>query len=82
VPAGQRRVSLTKEGCSTCGCHGCSKEDLQLREKDSHREESVEAEDKKSDYDSQSISDIDRLRNGCCRECMKAFSASGKVCII
>lgn len=27
VPRGQRRVKLSGEGCRTCGCRGCTKED-------------------------------------------------------
>jgi len=30
VPASQRRIPLNKDGCSSCKCQGCSKEDVQL----------------------------------------------------
>jgi len=50
-----------------------------MRYDEPHHDESVDAEDKKSDYGNDSISDIEKLRNGCCRECMKAFSNTGKV---
>ena len=74
-------MSLAKEGCSTCACNGCSKEDLQVGKinppvEEDHNE-SYDA--KLSDYGDLSPSELDKLRNGCCRECMKAFSANGKV---
>jgi len=69
VPASQRRIPLHKDGCSACKCHGCSKEDVQL---DYERKKAEEAE---------RASHFEAMRNGCCKECMKAFSVSGKACV-
>ena len=32
VPANQRKIHLGFGGCKTCGCKGCTKEDLKERE--------------------------------------------------
>jgi len=69
VPATQRRISINKEGCSVCSCSGCSKEDVQLRQ------------EKKKDNENKEKEDLEEMRNGCCKECMKAFSSKGKACI-
>lgn len=49
------------------------------KEKEHHEPDTEEK--RTPDYDENSLSEIDRLRNGCCRECMKAFSANNKACI-
>ena len=86
VPASQRRIVLPKEGCSCCGCRGCTKEDRLIREregswfiyiilksiKDRERREDKDSISKRSD-------DSCSMKNGCCKKCMKAFSANGRV---
>jgi len=69
VPATQRRIALSKEGCAGCSCNGCSKEDVQLRHERKKHEDGLEK------------TDNEEMRNGCCKECMKAFSSKGKACI-
>eukprot|EP01017_Pseudomicrothorax_dubius_P039466 TRINITY_DN6059_c0_g5_i2.p1 TRINITY_DN6059_c0_g5~~TRINITY_DN6059_c0_g5_i2.p1 ORF type:complete len:391 (-),score=84.12 TRINITY_DN6059_c0_g5_i2:80-1204(-) len=87
VPASQRRVHIGPQGCSNCGCKGCSKEDHERRQAagflhghdDRHdRHQSSEGRD-----DSRSRSSTpDRRRSyGCCRRCNKAFSRSGRACL-
>ena len=34
VPLTQRRAAIGQNGCQTCGCHGCSKEDFISRGED------------------------------------------------
>ena len=31
VPKSQRKLTLSKDGCKTCGCFGCTKEDKEFR---------------------------------------------------
>lgn len=34
VPKGQRRTEIGEQGCQTCACNGCSKEDFISRGED------------------------------------------------
>jgi hypothetical protein len=38
-------------------------------------------QEKKAEVSSERSNSFERMRNGCCRECMKAFSSNGKACI-
>eukprot|EP01015_Nassula_variabilis_P022752 TRINITY_DN4205_c0_g1_i4.p1 TRINITY_DN4205_c0_g1~~TRINITY_DN4205_c0_g1_i4.p1 ORF type:complete len:198 (+),score=-0.13 TRINITY_DN4205_c0_g1_i4:64-657(+) len=33
VPASQRRIQIGAEGCATCACHGCTREDREMKHK-------------------------------------------------
>eukprot|EP01017_Pseudomicrothorax_dubius_P047179 TRINITY_DN8429_c0_g1_i2.p1 TRINITY_DN8429_c0_g1~~TRINITY_DN8429_c0_g1_i2.p1 ORF type:complete len:379 (-),score=48.09 TRINITY_DN8429_c0_g1_i2:129-1265(-) len=88
VPATQRRVIIGPQGCSTCGCKGCTKEDIEMRNAAQAsanaagpRKES--SEDVRSDSGSlsQGGGRHERRFNGCCRRCIKAFSKSGRACL-
>ena len=51
MPRDQRRTHLGNEGCQTCGCNGCSKEDFVFRGEDPeyHPEEKTKEVKKKDD---------------------------------
>lgn len=35
--------------------------------------------EKKAEESAEKSDDLEKMRNGCCKECMKAFSSTGKV---
>jgi len=69
VPSTFRRTSLGKEGCVTCGCIGC------------HPDEGKSDASSRHESDRHKEDSEEKLKNGCCKKCMKAFSESRRACI-
>eukprot|EP01112_Ceratiomyxa_fruticulosa_P020903 TRINITY_DN7246_c0_g1_i1.p1 TRINITY_DN7246_c0_g1~~TRINITY_DN7246_c0_g1_i1.p1 ORF type:complete len:345 (-),score=23.56 TRINITY_DN7246_c0_g1_i1:555-1589(-) len=77
VPSETRRGTLSSDGCINCNCLGCHPDDVEnTREKEKERKENGHLSSRKGDRIGE-----EPLKNGCCKNCMKAFNDSKRACL-